>query len=192
MKLVRSMSLRVKTIMIAMVTSALALTISGVFFSLYDYQNAHQKADQEYKVIATILADRSTVALEFLDKVSAADNLSSLDAHKAITLACLYDAGDTLFASFHRNSYNPTRCPDSLPSNINQHGEAYKEIREPVVFDDTVIGTLYILADLGDLRESMFLHIATSIIIVGITLFITFLLAVRLQAFVTVPIKKLQ
>ena len=59
MKLLRSMSLRVKTIMIAMVTSSLALTISGMFFSLYDYQNAHQKADQEYKVIATILADRS-------------------------------------------------------------------------------------------------------------------------------------
>ncbi|HBO93570.1 MAG TPA: hypothetical protein DD667_09825, partial [Gammaproteobacteria bacterium] len=89
MKLLRSMSLRVKTIMIAMVTSSLALTISGMFFSLYDYQNAHQKADQEYKVIATILADRSKVSLEFLDKVSATDNLASLDAHKAITLACL-------------------------------------------------------------------------------------------------------
>lgn len=192
MKILRSMSLRVKTIMIAMVTSALALTISGVFFSLYDYQNAHQKADQEYKVIATILADRSTVALEFLDKISATDNLASLDAHKAITVACLYDSGDELFASFHRNSYNPIRCQESLPSSLDLLGDTYKEIREPVVFEDTVIGTLYLLADLGDLRENMFLHIATSIIIVAITLFITFLLAVRLQAFVTVPIKKLQ
>ncbi len=192
MTYLRSMSLRVKTIMIAMITSALALTISGVFFSLHDYQNAHQKADQEYKVIATILADRSTVALEFLDKVSATDNLASLDAHKAITLACLYDSADKLFASFHRNSYNPARCAGSLPTMSNQHGDTYKEIHEPVVFEDTVIGTLYILADLGDLRETMFLHIVTSIIIIAITLFFTFLLAVRLQAFVTVPIKKLQ
>ena len=192
MRILRSMSLRVKTILIAMVTSALALTISGMFFSLYDYQNAHQKADQEYKVIATILADRSKVSLEFLDKVSAADNLASLDAHKAITLACLFDVDNTLFASYHRNSYRPKRCPDSLPSQPDSDNDTFKEIREPVIFEDAVIGTLYLLADQGDLRETMFLHIATSIIIIGITLFITFLLAVRLQSFVTVPIKKLQ
>lgn len=192
MRIFRSMSLRVKTILIAMVTSSLALTISGMFFSLYDYQNAHQKADQEYKVIATILADRSKVSLEFMDSISAEDNLASLDAHKAITLACLFDVDNTLFASYHRNSYRPHRCPDSLPAQPDSDNDTFKEIREPVIFEDTVIGTLYILADLGDLRETMFLHIATSIIIIGITLFITFLLAVRLQSFVTVPIKKLQ
>ncbi|HBO91758.1 MAG TPA: hypothetical protein DD667_00665, partial [Gammaproteobacteria bacterium] len=110
----------------------------------------------------------------------------------AITLACLFDVDDTLFASYHRNSYRPKRCPTSLPSQPVFDDNLFKEIREPVIFEDTVIGTLYLLADLGDLRETMFLHIATSIIIIGITLFITFLLAVRLQSFVTVPIKKLQ
>ena len=62
MTILKRLSLRFKTIMIAMVTSALALTVSGVFFSLYDYQLAHAKAEQEFDVIATILADRSTAA----------------------------------------------------------------------------------------------------------------------------------
>ncbi|AUM11258.1 bifunctional diguanylate cyclase/phosphodiesterase [Ketobacter alkanivorans] len=192
MRYISSMSLRFKTIMIAMITSTLALTTSGVFFSLYDYQSAHKKADQEFRVIATILADRSTVALEFLDQESATDNLASLDAHKAITMACLYDANDALFASFKRNSYNLHRCSANLPEFVPNKVDLFQEVREPVIFDDAVIGTLYLLIDQGDLRETMFLHITTSIIIIIITLFFTFLLAVRLQAFVTVPIRKLQ
>ena len=94
MKQLRSVSLRFKTVLIAMTTTGLALLVSGIFFSLYDYHSAHSKAAQEFKVIATILADRSTAALEFLDQESATDNLESLKAHKAITLACLYDADD--------------------------------------------------------------------------------------------------
>jgi len=192
MKFVKSMSLRFKTIMIAMITSVLALSISGIFSTLYDYRSTHQKADQEFKVIATILADRSTAALEFLDHESATDNLASLDAHKSFTLACLYDAENVLFASFNRNTYNHIHCPPNLPQAGYNDTDEFKDIREPVVFDDTVIGTLYLLADLGSLRETMFLHIVTSIIIIGISIFFTFLLAVRLQAFVTVPIRKLQ
>ena len=90
--------------MIAMTTSALALTISGVFFSLYDYQHAQAKAEQEFKVIATILAHRSTAALEFFDEELAKENLAALNARTAITLGCLYDSDDNLFASFDRET----------------------------------------------------------------------------------------
>jgi diguanylate cyclase (GGDEF)-like protein/PAS domain S-box-containing protein len=192
MRITHKLSLRFKTIMIAMITSALALTVSGVFFSLYDYQSAHKKADQEFKVIATILADHSTAALEFLDKEIATENLATLNAHNAIILSCLYDADDTLFASFQQASYNQKKCPQNLQKSQANSSNQYKKIRQPVIFDDAVIGTLYVLADQGGLRETLFLHAITSILIILITLFLTFLLAVRLQAFVTRPIKKLQ
>ena len=116
MKIIRKLSLRFKTIMIAMTTSALALAISGVFFSLYDYQLARAKAEQEYKVIATILADRSTAALEFFDEELATDNLSALSARTSIVLGCLYDSNDQLFANFVRPSYQQHNCPNQLNS----------------------------------------------------------------------------
>ncbi|MCG8535757.1 MAG: EAL domain-containing protein [Pseudomonadales bacterium] len=178
--------------MIAMTTSALALTISGVFFSLYDYQHAQAKAEQEFKVIATILADRSTAALEFFDEELAKENLAALNARTAITLGCLYDSDDNLFASFDRETYQKYQCVDKLPHAAIYSDSQFMEVRQKVILDESVIGTLYLLADQGDLRETMFLHLITSIIIILITLFITFLLSIRLQAFVTKPIKKLQ
>ncbi len=192
MKSIRKLSLRFKTIMIAMITSALALAISGIFFSLYDYQLAKAKAEQEYKVIATILADRSTAALEFFDEQLATDNLRALNARTSISLGCLYDSKDRLFANFQRPSYQQLKCPDILEPTPLYDNNQFLETRQMVILDETVIGRLLLLADQGDLRETMFLHIVTSIIIICITLFITFLLAVKLQAFVTEPIKKLQ
>src|SRR5690606_11361309 len=54
------------------------------------------------------------------------------------------------------------------------------------------VGTLLVTSDLGDLRESMFLHLITSIFVIGFSMFVSFLLAVRLQGFITQPIRHLQ
>ncbi|MGB3622630.1 MAG: EAL domain-containing protein [Ketobacter sp.] len=192
MRFFQKLSLRIKTIMIAMITSALALSISGIFFTLYDYQIAQNKANQEYRVIAKILADRSTAALEFLDEEVARDNLRSLEAHQSITLACLFDVNDDLFAAYERKSYRAYKCPHLLKRDQMIDDNQYLEIREKVIYDESVIGALYLLTDQGDLRETMFLRVVTSVIIILISLFITFLLAVRLQTFVTRPITRLQ
>ena len=192
MTILKRLSLRFKTIMIAMVTSALALTVSGVFFSLYDYQLAHAKAEQEFDVIATILADRSTAALAFYDQELARENLNALNARAAISLGCLYNAEGALFASFDRDSYQSLQCANQLSGNTAYADGRFLEIRQQVILDETVIGTLYLLADQGDLRETVFLHLITSVIIIAITLFITFLLAVKLQSFVTNPLRRLQ
>lgn len=188
----RKLSLRFKTVMIAMATSALALAISGIFFSLYDYRLARIKTEEEFSVIARILADRSTAALEFADEDQAKENLNALQARTSVVLGCLYREDDKLFASFSRPSYSQLDCPGELLSTREQTDDQYLAITQVVTLDETRIGTLYMLADLGDLRETMFLHLITSVFIISFSLFITFLLAVRLQSFVTIPIRRLQ
>src|SRR5690606_25143931 len=70
--------------------------------------------------------------------------------------------------------------------------DQYLAVTQVVTLDETNIGTLYLLADLGDLRETMFLHFITSMFIIAFSLFVSFLLAMRLQSFVTGPIRRLQ
>jgi len=188
----RKLSLRFKTVMIAMATSTLALAISGIFFSLYDYRLAKIKAEEEFSVIAKILADRSTAALEFADEEQAKENLNALQARTSVVLGCLYTEDDKLFASFNRPSYSQLDCPGELVSSGEQTDDQYLAVTQVVTLDEARIGTLYMLADMGDLQETMFLHLITSFFIISFSLFITFLLAVRLQSFVTIPIRRLQ
>lgn len=188
----RKLSLRFKTVMIAMATSTLALAISGIFFSLYDYRLAKIKTEEEFSVIAKILADRSTAALEFADEEQAKENLNALQARTSVVLGCLYTEDDKLFASFNRPSYSQLDCPGELVSSGEQTDDQYLAVTQVVTLDEARIGTLYMLADMGDLQETMFLHLITSFFIISFSLFITFLLAVRLQSFVTIPIRRLQ
>src|SRR3990167_3718906 len=188
----RKLSLRFKTVMIAMATSTLALAISGIFFSLYDYRLAKIKTEEEFSVIAKILADRSTAALEFADEEQARENLNALQARTSVVLGCLYTEDDRLFASFNRPSYSRLDCPGELVSAGEHSDDQYLAVNQVVTLDEARIGTLYLLADMGDLQETMFLHLITSFFIISFSLFVTFLLAVRLQAFVTIPIRRLQ
>lgn len=192
MQVLRKLSLRFKTVMIAMTTSTLALAISGIFFTVYDYRLAKQKTEEEFSVIAKILAERSTAALEFSDVEQARENLTALQARSSVALGCLYTNDDRLFAAFVRPSYEQLECAEDWQTARATHNDDYLAISQIVTFDEARIGTLYLQADLGELREGLFLHAITSFFIVAFSLFVTFLLAVRLQSFVTIPIRRLQ
>src|SRR5690606_29527579 len=135
------------------------------------------KTVEEFTVIAKILADRSTAALEFADEEQARENLHALQARTSVALGCLYTSEDILFASFSRQSYVQFDCPGELISANDQPDDQYLAVTQVVTLDETNIGTLYLLADLGDLRETMFLHFITSMFIIAFSLFVSFLLA---------------
>lgn len=192
MQFIRRLSIRFKTIMIAMTTSTLALAVSGLFFTLYDYKTTNTKTREELKVIANILADRSAAALAFTDQEQGRDNLMALQARSSVTLGCLYDGENLLFATFERASYSIMECPQTLPKRYARANDDALVVTQDVILDEIKLGTLFILSDRGELRESLFLHAVTSIFVIAFSLFLTFLLAVRLQKFVTTPIRKLQ
>ncbi|MEZ5511117.1 MAG: EAL domain-containing protein [Gammaproteobacteria bacterium] len=192
MQLLRKLSIRFKTIMIAMTTSTLALAISGVFFTLYDYKIAQTKTEEELKVITRILADRSAAALAFGDEEQARQNLAALQARSSVIIGCLYDDNDRLFAAFIRSSYDVRECQSLLPRKLALRDNVDLVIAQEVLLDENQVGTLLVTSDLGDLRESMFLHFITSLFVIGFSIFVSFLLAVRLQGFITQPIRHLQ
>lgn len=192
MQVLRKLSIRFKTIMIAMTTSTLALAISGVFFTLYDYKIAQTKTEEELKVITRILADRSAAALAFGDEEQARQNLAALQARSSVIIGCLYDDNDRLFAAFIRSSYDVRECQSLLPRKRAMRDNVDLVIAQEVLLDENQVGTLLVTSDLGDLRESMFLHFITSLFVIGFSIFVSFLLAVRLQGFITQPIRHLQ
>ena len=192
MQFIRKLSIRFKTIMIAMVASTLALAISGVFFTFYDHKVSRTKTIEEFKVIARVLADRSAAALEFRDEEQARANLKALQARSSVIMGCLYGNDHHLVASFVRRSYATAECPATLEHRRTATTDEGLVIVQNIDFDDNSVGTLVIISDLGELREALFMRLITSLFVVGFSLFLTFLLAIRLQEFITLPIRKLQ
>lgn len=189
---ISSLSLKAKTIVMAMTCSVIALMIAIAFNAFYQNKVSEEQTKEEINVIAKILADRSTAALQFGDSNLAAQNLEALDARNSIDTGCLYDENSKLFAEFHRKLETLVECPSESPK-LGVFIEADRLLlTRPIVLDGVPIGAIYIETSLYKLEELLFLNLGVSIIIGAIAAITALLLAARLQNVVTEPIKLLE
>lgn len=186
----KSLSIRRKVLLIAMLTSIAGVLIAGMVFVLLDRQTTRQAMIDELNIIAKVLANRSKAALEFSDTKLATDNLESVRVHPSVQNACLYDLHASLFADFMRVGSN-LPCEDQPPKDMTSFTARTFVVQVPVYLNDEKIGTLSITSDVSRLDTSSTRLGFTVMITIGIVSVITYLLGMRLQILVTQPIKLL-
>src|ERR1022692_3839530 len=107
-----NLSIRQKLQIIVMVTSAAALLVASVVFTLYDRSTFVRAKTQDLSASAKMVGSNSTAALSFRDAQSAKEILAALRAKQNVIEACMYDKGGALFASYDRDAAHGD-CPPS-------------------------------------------------------------------------------
>lgn len=185
------LSLRSKTILIAAISSMLVLLIATSITLYYQQANQTEKAKEEINVLAQILADRSTAALQFEDGQLAYQHLTAAAQRSSIEAACLYDKNGKLFAYYARN-VGSTHCGDSLHTlKLHDNNDEIFTARS-VMLDGVSIGALYLHASLRDIKHLLWLQAALNVVSAVLAFAIALLLATRLQATVIRPIDMLK
>lgn len=191
MQTIDRLSFRVKSTLITAISSMVMLLIATSIALYYQQSNQKQKAKEETLVLAQILADRNTAALQFGDKQLAEQHLGALSQQSAITLACLYDQKGQLFAEFAREPLL-SRCSLTAPKHADVHTSKELVEQEPVILDGIKIGSLTLSASLDDLDHLFWLHIAISLAAAVLAFAVAILIGARMQAAVTQPIRHLK
>jgi len=186
----KSLSIRKKVLLIAMMSSLIGLMIAGTAFVMLNRQTTRQEMTDELNIIAKVLANRSKAALEFSDTKLARDNLEAVQVHPNVHSACLYDLHGNLFAGFTRKSANLT-CPERPILEASRFERDYFSVQVPVNLDDEQIGMLAVTSDVSRLENSTTRLSITVVLTMAIVSIITYLLGMRLQNLVTRPIKML-
>ncbi|HET8708332.1 MAG TPA: diguanylate cyclase, partial [Pseudomonadales bacterium] len=186
----KSLSIRKKVLLIAMMTSLIGLMIAGTIFVVLNRQTTRQEMIDELNIIAKVLANRSKAALEFSDTKLANDNLESVRVHPTVQNACLYDLHGALFASFTRSG-SALKCKPQPPKEVTSFTARHFVVQVPVNLDDEQIGTLSVTSDVSRLDSSTTRLGITMAITMSIVSLVTYLLGMRLQTLVTRPIKLL-
>ncbi|VAW98300.1 hypothetical protein MNBD_GAMMA22-2451 [hydrothermal vent metagenome] len=137
-----------------------------------------------------IIADRSTAALVFDDKIAAKQNLQALDNESSVLLACIYGKEQLLFSSYIKDNVK-NNCPNKAPEKGHKVIDNNFEASQKIILDGEEIGTVYILASNKALyqREINFVLIILVIVLVAST--ISYLLAIKLQTLISQPILEL-
>jgi len=187
----RDMSIGRKITVIILTTSFMKLLLVCLALSAYDVRSLRQKMSQDLATLADVIAGNSTAALTFHDARAAQDVLSALRAQPHITVACIYAEDGKPFATYLRDP----KSTRSAPSSPRSYGTYLSDDRltefRPIRLAGDAIGVVYLESDLEEMRTRMHGYESVLGLVLLVSTFVAFLLALRLQKLVSFPILEL-
>jgi diguanylate cyclase (GGDEF)-like protein/PAS domain S-box-containing protein len=189
MKLLNAQTVRTKFVIIAVATSTLILLMTTIAFLSLELFFGHQDLSKKISVLGQVIAEQSTAALIFNDDKLLHSNLALLAADSSVVKSCIYDKDNVLAAS-HSPRKNVKSCPQ-LMGTLTTNKSSYVEQYFPIKLDNQFIGTLYIACHDGNIMKRFKQVSFFAICILFSAIFITLLLATRLQRIVTSPLRLL-
>jgi len=188
----KNRSIKTKLSLLTTAAAGVALFLSWAAFLAYSIHGARDSKSRELSALAAILGNNSTASLEFNNPKTASELLRSLHEQPTIEFACLYDAQGEPFATY------PEFLPEHfmIPAVPVQTGavftdSGYLDVAAEVTSDHEKLGTVYLRASMRDLRRQILGYVLIAMLVLSISLVVSYLLARQLQRFVTMPILNL-
>ena len=187
----RDLSIRKKLQGIVMVTSAAALLVASVVFTLYDRSTFLFAKTQDLRASAEMVGSNSTAALSFGDAEAGREILSALQAKQNVIHACIYDKRGRVFASYSRdaadNGFSPPQVRDERTTMVGGDMDLF----QPITLNGEFIGTIFLEADLVDLRQRLARFLQIDFLVLLGSLGVAFTLSSWLQRVISGPIQEL-
>jgi two-component system, sensor histidine kinase len=182
-------SIKTKLSLLTTVAAGVALSLSSVAFLAYDIHRIRNTKVQELTALAAIVGSNNTSSLEFNVPKTATELLSSLREQPTIEFACLYDSDGKPFVTY------PTALPYDfvIPNAPKSPGavftdSGYLEVSDDVTEHGEFLGRIFLRANMQDMRRQIIGYVCITLLVLSISLATSYLLARRLQQFVTTPI----
>jgi PAS domain S-box-containing protein len=185
------LSIREKLQTIVMVTSAVALLVASVAFTLYDRSTFLRAKMQDLSAAAKMVGSNSTAALSFGDARSAREVLSALQAKQNVINACIYNKDGRVFASYSRDAAHSDFSPPPAQGQATAIVKHNMVLFQPITLNGKSIGTIFIEADLTDLSARLTRFLEIDFLVLLASLAVAFLLSTRLQRVISGPIREL-
>ena len=182
--------LRTKLVGSIVLTSVIAVLATSFAFVQYDRQQEIRTVSEDMRMLASIIANRSTAALIFGDARQAESNLKALGENPNVVMACIYDSGNDVFAFHHFTHLDQAPCPAKPKQSALTIDDAI-EIYEPIELDNLLIGTLYMNMSLDWLSQRWREQITYIFFVVFLVLVASIVVAKYLQMLLVKPIQKI-
>jgi len=191
MRFIHNMSIRRKQVLTTMLASSAALLLACASFMAYDAHAFRRELIARLTSLADVVANNTTAALDFNDPESATETLAALRGEPTIALAHIHGRGGEEFARYVRDG---ATVPDDLPEDLTAShafvGDHLLLVR-PITHAGEHIGTIDLVAGLGELSERMTRYFGIVAAVFLAALLVTLALSARLQRLISVPVLEL-
>jgi two-component system, sensor histidine kinase and response regulator len=191
MRIFQDLSIRYKLQGIVIMVCSVALVVASTAFTLYDRANFLQMKGFDLTATATMLGSNCTAALTFNDPNSAKEILGALRARQHVTRAYIYDSTGKVFATYLRDEERGNVPPSHVPENGSRVSGENMIVSKSVLLNHDPMGTIYLEADLTDLRDRTIRFVFIDMGVLLGSLFVALLLSLRLNRIISEPIREL-
>ncbi|MDM8558114.1 ATP-binding protein [Candidatus Parabeggiatoa sp. HSG14] len=207
----RDISIENKFKIVILFTSGTILLLASVAFVVSDLITFRTTMTDDMFTLADLVGINSTAGLIFRNSRTTKENIAALKANSHITLAHIFSKKGKIFASYFREEAN-SDSTHSEPSSLTLYNyyslhksnatkkdiedsyffhEGYLKIFKKIFYKGKWVGTVFIQSDLDALNARLLWAGGIVITILLMSLGLAFILASRLQQFITTPIYSL-
>ncbi len=195
-------SIKTKFTFILTISVAIALLLSWILIFLYTYSTQKDKTVHSLSQITTIMAENLIATIEFDDKNSANIVLKTLEFNEDIEGAFIYKNKDMQnpFSSYVDKDNNQNKLNDKIIS-LYKNKDIKKSIEiqsldrfiisRPIYFEGEYLATFTIVASTKSLNQTLLDQFFMQLIVFFMTLFVVFLIALKMQTIFTTPINEM-
>jgi signal transduction histidine kinase/ActR/RegA family two-component response regulator len=168
--------------------AVLAVTVTG--FCAYEFFTFRQSSTQQLQILSQAIASNSTAALAFDNADDAVGVLAAFKADPHIVAAALYGTDGRLFAAYPKGA-SAAGLPPRPGAPGYRFGAGKLSGFQPVAEGPKRLGTLYVESDLGAMNARIKLYALISLLVIGLSLPLAYLISRRLQHQLLRPIEAL-
>jgi signal transduction histidine kinase len=191
MRLLKNSSIKQRLILIIMAVSSVSVLLTTFSISIVGVFNLRSNIINELDISASIVGDRNSAALLFGDDKRAEENLSVFSVRQTIVQACLYTQDGNFFARYNnKDMHDINPCPTEIAYRTLIKGDRI-ELMRPILKNDERIGYIFLESTLTQVDEYIEKQVSLAILIITAGLLFSYLLAIRLQRSISVPILSL-
>jgi two-component system, sensor histidine kinase and response regulator len=186
----RNLPVKNKLLLIIMATVSAALTLSGAAVLDYVRFVLRGAMRDDLTILAEMYGSNSTAALTFGDQEAAGELLSGFRAKRSIVYAVLYSEDRRAFATYARGKTDSFTVP-AVRADASWFEGARLKLFRSIVLNHQPIGTIYLESDLADVDGRLKQSAAVLLAILFGASTVAFMLAARLRAGISEPIRHL-
>ena len=190
MRILSDISIKKKLTILTMLSVLTALVLACTAFVVNDYFLIRRNLEQHLTTLVEVLGENAIASIQFHDKESAEQLLSSLKLEPTVEGAVLYDPAGEVFAGFSRGNTSFISFSPGDGSAVSYQGNSIQVARR-IEMNNEWIGTLYLQGDLSFIWRELKRYLFIGVVVVALSMLAAGILGSKLQRIISQPILEL-
>jgi diguanylate cyclase (GGDEF)-like protein/PAS domain S-box-containing protein len=187
----RNLSIRFNLALLTLSASVIAVLLASFGFAIYERQSYRASAVREVTALADTLGANTAASLAFNDERAAREMLSALSTEPHVLAACLYDEQGHIFAEYRRAGSQSVPVFPARRSDGAYFGRESVILFRGVLLNGERTGSIALIFDLREFRSRLLEYAEIAIVVILISVVVTFLASLRLAASIANPLVQL-